>query len=240
MRSPCAHNRTVRGDLREYSRAWRASRSMIAYASIRRTRLAPTAQGPAREEQPWRRHMTTPKLDEVTGTWVVDAAHSLAEFRVKYMMIVNVKGRFDELEGIVDLKDPVEDSTIDVTLQDGQHLHQRRDARRPPPFARLLRRRDAPRDDVPRQRIERTSGHGRTGARRPDDPRRVPSGHPWTSSSTTGRPRTCGASSGCRSRDGTTINRSDWDLQWNKAIETGGVLVGDRIDIELEVSLVRE
>ena len=38
----------------------------------------------------------------------------------------------------------------------------------------------------------------------------------------------------------TTINRSDWDLTWNKAIETGGVLVGDRIDVGLEVSLVRE
>jgi polyisoprenoid-binding protein YceI len=61
--------------------------------------------------------MTTPKLDEVTGTWVVDAAHSLAEFGVKYMMIVNVRGRFDELEGIVNLKEPVEDSTIDVTFK---------------------------------------------------------------------------------------------------------------------------
>jgi polyisoprenoid-binding protein YceI len=39
---------------------------------------------------------------------------------------------------------------------------------------------------------------------------------------------------------GTTINRSDWDLTWNQAIETGGVLVGDRIDIALEVSLVRD
>jgi polyisoprenoid-binding protein YceI len=38
----------------------------------------------------------------------------------------------------------------------------------------------------------------------------------------------------------TKINRSDWDLTWNKAIETGGVLVSDRIDIGLEVSLVRE
>ena len=42
---------------------------------------------------------TTPKLDEVAGTWTIDPAHSLAEFKAKYMMIVNVKGRFDELEG---------------------------------------------------------------------------------------------------------------------------------------------
>jgi len=41
-----------------------------------------------------------------------DPAHSLAEFKAKYMMIVNVKGRFDELEGTVELKDP---STINVT-----------------------------------------------------------------------------------------------------------------------------
>src|SRR5207247_9971520 len=59
----------------------------------------------------------TPQLDEGVGTWVIDPAHSLAEFRVKYMMIVNVRGRFDELEGVVELRDPIEDSSIEVTFK---------------------------------------------------------------------------------------------------------------------------
>lgn len=37
----------------------------------------------------------------------------------------------------------------------------------------------------------------------------------------------------------THVNRSDFGLAWNKALETGGVLVGERIDIELNVQAVK-
>lgn len=33
------------------------------------------------------------------------------------------------------------------------------------------------------------------------------------------------------------INRSDWDLVWNTAIETGGLMVGDEINISCEIEL---
>jgi len=36
----------------------------------------------------------------------------------------------------------------------------------------------------------------------------------------------------------TTINREDWDLTWNVAVETGGFLVGKKVDIELDVELL--
>jgi len=36
------------------------------------------------------------------------------------------------------------------------------------------------------------------------------------------------------------INRQDWGLKWNQAIETGGVLVGNKVRIEGEVQFVRE
>ena len=35
----------------------------------------------------------------------------------------------------------------------------------------------------------------------------------------------------------TTINREDWDLTWNVAVETGGLLVGKKVDIVLDVEL---
>ena len=38
----------------------------------------------------------------------------------------------------------------------------------------------------------------------------------------------------------TRINRKDFGLNWNKALETGGVLVGDEVDIILEVEGIRE
>jgi polyisoprenoid-binding protein YceI len=37
----------------------------------------------------------------------------------------------------------------------------------------------------------------------------------------------------------TRIKRSDFGLTWNAALETGGILVGDNLKIELEVSLIR-
>ena len=36
-----------------------------------------------------------------------------------------------------------------------------------------------------------------------------------------------------------SVDRKDFGLRWNQALETGGVLVGDRIDIELELQGVR-
>lgn len=37
----------------------------------------------------------------------------------------------------------------------------------------------------------------------------------------------------------TTINRKDWNLGWNVALETGGMLVGDEIKIDIELELVK-
>jgi polyisoprenoid-binding protein YceI len=38
----------------------------------------------------------------------------------------------------------------------------------------------------------------------------------------------------------TTINRKDWGLNWNQALETGGVLVGDKVKIDVELELVKQ
>ena len=37
----------------------------------------------------------------------------------------------------------------------------------------------------------------------------------------------------------TTINRKDWGVNWNAALETGGVLVGEKVTLEFEVSAIR-
>ena len=37
----------------------------------------------------------------------------------------------------------------------------------------------------------------------------------------------------------TTINRKDWDLTWNAALETGGVLVSDKIKLEFDISAIK-
>ena len=37
----------------------------------------------------------------------------------------------------------------------------------------------------------------------------------------------------------TTVNRKDWNVSWNAALETGGVLVGEKVALEFEVSAIR-
>ena len=35
-----------------------------------------------------------------------------------------------------------------------------------------------------------------------------------------------------------SLNRSDWGLKWNQALETGGVLVSDKVDLEVEIQAI--
>jgi polyisoprenoid-binding protein YceI len=37
----------------------------------------------------------------------------------------------------------------------------------------------------------------------------------------------------------TEVNRKDWGLEWNASLETGGVLVGDKVKIQLDIEAVR-
>jgi len=37
-----------------------------------------------------------------------------------------------------------------------------------------------------------------------------------------------------------TVNRKDFGLTWNQVLETGGVMVGDRVDIEAEIEAVKQ
>ena len=36
------------------------------------------------------------------------------------------------------------------------------------------------------------------------------------------------------------VNRKDWGLTWNVALETGGILVSDKVTLELDISAVRQ
>jgi polyisoprenoid-binding protein YceI len=38
----------------------------------------------------------------------------------------------------------------------------------------------------------------------------------------------------------TKINRKDYGLTWNKALETGGVVVGDEVEITIDIEILKE
>ena len=60
---------------------------------------------------------TTLATPQISTTWSIDAAHSVAEFKVKHMMISNVKGQFSKVSGtlILDESDLV-NSRVEATI----------------------------------------------------------------------------------------------------------------------------
>ena len=47
--------------------------------------------------------LATPQTTAATTTWNIDPAHSVAEFKVRHMMISNVKGQFAKVSGVLTL-----------------------------------------------------------------------------------------------------------------------------------------
>jgi polyisoprenoid-binding protein YceI len=37
-----------------------------------------------------------------------------------------------------------------------------------------------------------------------------------------------------------TVNRKDWGIEWNAPLETGGVMLGDKVQIELDIQMVKD
>jgi polyisoprenoid-binding protein YceI len=172
-------------------------------------------------------------------TYQIDPAHSAAHFVVRHMMITNVRGTFSNVQGTV-IYDPADlaSSTLDVSIDAATvntHEPQRDTHLKSPDFLDVEK---FPRIVFRSQKIERAgdeelkvtgdlSLHGvtREVVLKVEGPT---SGgkDPW------GNVR-IGASAVAK------IKRSDFGLTWNAALEAGGVLVGDDIKIELEVSLIQ-
>ncbi len=185
--------------------------------------------------------MTNAALAAERGTtrWTIDPTHTDVEFGVRHLMISTVKGRFGGVEGTVTLPhgDAVKaqiDISIDATSLDTR-VQQRDDHLRSPDFFDVAR---FPKLTFKSRRVARTGTDtlrviGDLTIR--DVTREVPLEvrelgtvrDPW------GGER-AGFSASAR------INRRDFGLNWNQALEAGGVLVGEDVAIRLEVELIRQ
>jgi polyisoprenoid-binding protein YceI len=172
-------------------------------------------------------------------TWKIDPAHSNVEFKVKHMMISNVKGTFSGLDGtlIEDTSNPTlshVDATIDIsTISTGDA---QRDAHLK--SADFFHHDEHPQMVFKSTKVEK-KGEGEYavtgdltvhGVTKPvtfavDGPS-APGKDPW------GNTR-IGLSAT------TKINRKDFGLVWNAPLETGGILVGEDVQISLEVQFIK-
>ncbi|HUB50759.1 MAG TPA: YceI family protein [Terracidiphilus sp.] len=178
---------------------------------------------------------TTP----ATTVWNIDAAHSLAEFKVKHMMISNVKGSFSGLSGVltehasdaslsfVEASIPVATITTGDAGRDG-HLKSAEffDAETYPTLefksTKVTKKGEAEYEVTGDLTVRGISKPVIFAVEGPSAPGKDPWGNTKIGLSATAK-----------------INRKDFGLSWNAALETGGFLVGDEVTITLEVQFIK-
>ncbi len=172
-----------------------------------------------------------------TTTWNIDPAHSMAEFKVRHMMISNVKGHFSKVSGELSLDESnISNSSVQASIEAAsiETRDDQRDAHLK--SADFFEVEKYPLLSFKSDKIKQNGElsvegdltiHGVT--------RRVtfdiegptpPTKDPW------GNTRVAISGS-------TKINRKDFGLTWNAALETGGILVGDEVTINLDVEFVK-
>jgi len=174
----------------------------------------------------------------LTGTYTIDASHSRIGFVARHAMVTKVRGGFNEFEGTgyFDAEDPSR-SSLELVI-DAKSIDTRNADR-----AAHLRSNDFfDMDTHPQIRFVATAIE-QTG-----DQEFAVTGDLTIKGVTkevtidftyTGNAVDPFGYRRIGLEGATTINRKDWDVTWNAALEAGGVLVSEKVDLEFEVSAVR-
>lgn len=173
-----------------------------------------------------------------TNTWNLDIAHSGINFSVRHMVFAKVRGRFGDWSGKVELDSAdLTRSTVEIEIDAASidtGVADRDNHLRSPDFLDV--------DEFPKLRfkstkVEKAGGEGYRihgdltirGVTREvvlDAEYGGQGKDPW------GNQRLAFTATAA-------LDRSDFGLKWNQVLEAGGVLVGERIDIEIEVQAVQ-
>jgi polyisoprenoid-binding protein YceI len=166
-----------------------------------------------------------------TGTWTIDSTHTRIGFVAKHLMVTKVRGSFGEFSGSIAVAEPIENSSVTVDMvaasistgvadRDG-HLKS----------ADFLDVENHPTITFSSTGVRREGGDFKVdgeltiiGVTKPvtlDVEFDGGATDPWGN-----------AKAGFTAS--TTINREDWGLTWNAALEGGGLLVSKEIKIEIE------
>lgn len=173
----------------------------------------------------------------VAGTYAIDASHSEVGFVARHAMVTKVRGRFTEVEGTITFADSVEASSATATISAASVTtgsEQRDGHLQSPDFF----------DVATYPSITFTS----TGVRAEggefvlegdltikDVTKRVtvPVEFEGTATDPFGNQR-AGFSAAF------DVDREDWGLTWNAALETGGVLVSKKVKLQLDISAIKQ
>jgi len=172
-------------------------------------------------------------------SWQIDASHSHIYFTARHMMISKVRGQFETFNGSVNFDpDNPENTTVDVSIDVDSITtkeEQRDNHLKSPDFFNATEFPTMSFKSTKVEQIDQNSGklYGELTIRGVTNPVVLDIDYAGQAKSPWGT-----TSAGFSAT--TTINRKEWGLNWNQALETGGVLVGDKITIEIELELVKQ
>lgn len=171
-----------------------------------------------------------------TGTWTVDPSHSMVGFVVRHLMVAKVRGRFTEFAGTITVGDNPLDSKVEAVVQvasittndEGRDGHLQSadffEAETHPTMS-LVSTGIEPKGADFVLHTELTI-RGITKSVDFDLEFEGVAQDPW------------GNTKAGFTAEG-EINRKDFGMEWNAALETGGVLVGDKVKIVLEIEALK-
>ncbi len=172
------------------------------------------------------------------GTWELDSAHTGVHFKVRHMMVSYVRGDFEKVSGtIVYDEQDISRSSADIAI-DAASINTRIEKRdnhlRSPDFLDAAQH---PQIVFKSKRVEQAGGRLKmTGDLTIRGVTREVvldiEGPTPAIRDLQGNARVGGTAS-------LMINRKDFGLTWNKAIEAGGVVVGDEVEITIDVEIVK-
>jgi polyisoprenoid-binding protein YceI len=181
---------------------------------------------------------TTPAIVDLTGDYTVDTAHSRIGFVARHAMVTKVRGSFTDFEGTVHIDEAnPEKSTAKIvvkatSINTGNEM---RDGH--------LRSNDFfdmdtyPEITFVSTGVEKLSDtdfkfHGDLTVKGVTKPLSIDLEFQGTAKDPFGNLRAGFEGKG-------QVNRKDWNVTYNAALETGGVLVGDKVGLEFDVSLIK-
>ena len=181
---------------------------------------------------------TTETVGTLTGDYDIDATHSRLGFAAKHAMIATVRGQFNVYAGEVHLDEEHPENSwakveIDATSVDTGNAD--RDAHlRTPDFFDLEKH---PKITFASTTVEKVDGdvytlvgdltiNGRSHPVAVEFELTGTSVDPWG-----------GFRAGFEGK--ATVNRRDWGLEWNVALDKGGVLVSEKVKLEFDISAVK-
>ena len=179
----------------------------------------------------------TTAVEDISGDYTIDPTHTRLGFSTRHAMVTTVRGHFTEFSGTahVDAANPA-NSTVSLTIQTGSidtgvadrdgHLKSAdffdADNNKEITFSSTKVERDGDDWVITGDLVIKGESKSITITFEPTGSARDPFGNLRIGF-----------------EGGTSINRKDWGLTWNAALETGGVLVSEKIKLDFDISAIQ-